>query len=693
MASKVGAKRNLETAFSASPIASGPSTSSRVERASAEVLKEQGRCKETVRSFLKAESSGSVPALAYGHFMNALNKLGQFSEVFEAFKRAEGAGKLNDSVYGNYMVALNKEKRFEDVIAIFVRAKKEGHFNAQVFGAYMFALNELGRSQEVFPIYQLAEDRGDVNPFVYGQVFRVANEAQVVEVFPKAVSRGYATAPLYVQYMRAASKLKNPQAVVAAFHRAREDGHLSSAIYAHFMKAAYVLGDFQAVVDVFKTVAEGYLSPFIYQYFMSAANELGKFSEVVALFEKAEVAGHLNPDVCSSCMYAANQLGEFEKVIEIFRKGEPDADACIQYLYAAVQLEKTEEVRTVFEKAVAFGRANGELLFLILPFFSEAQSSHYVKKVGSTPLGIVKLVGELIQKGVSSDWIKGWASRNEKLLLPCQEAIEELTRLYNSKQISLEELSNWIQLSLRCQAEGGGSSDFVPVFTDSIPPSLLQKILPTVSITGIKGLSAHSFAKGVRTLLEMSWSIEGKEIFELPRLQAWFDRGIQEGRDGLIEKALKYPYFVASWPPRFLNQLFSHIVTQKAPRGDLLEKMVPFLLPHLDCLDLTVLQKQLPLLSQKAIEKIRDACKAYPSRAALYEACLDALPQTHYQRLGVAPTATREEIRKAYRSLILKAHPDKGGNEEKFRKIQTAYEVLSDSGKKQIYDRALKSNF
>ena len=58
----------------------------------------------------------------------------------------------------------------------------------------------------------------------------------------------------------------------------------------------------------------------------------------------------------------------------------------------------------------------------------------------------------------------------------------------------------------------------------------------------------------------------------------------------------------------------------------------------------------------------------------------------HYQTLGVSRDADASEIKKAYRKLAGKHHPDKGGDENKFKEIQQAYETLSDPEKRAEYD-------
>ena len=63
--------------------------------------------------------------------------------------------------------------------------------------------------------------------------------------------------------------------------------------------------------------------------------------------------------------------------------------------------------------------------------------------------------------------------------------------------------------------------------------------------------------------------------------------------------------------------------------------------------------------------------------------------KSYYDVLGVSTKASADEIKKAFKKLAVKYHPDAGGDEEKFKEISEAYEVLGDPQKKKEYDQYL----
>ena len=65
-----------------------------------------------------------------------------------------------------------------------------------------------------------------------------------------------------------------------------------------------------------------------------------------------------------------------------------------------------------------------------------------------------------------------------------------------------------------------------------------------------------------------------------------------------------------------------------------------------------------------------------------------------YTILGVSPTATSEEIKKAYRSLAMRHHPDRNAHasaESRFNAIKMAYELLSDPKKRAEYNQSINN--
>ncbi|MCZ0931895.1 MAG: molecular chaperone DnaJ [Oligoflexia bacterium] len=73
------------------------------------------------------------------------------------------------------------------------------------------------------------------------------------------------------------------------------------------------------------------------------------------------------------------------------------------------------------------------------------------------------------------------------------------------------------------------------------------------------------------------------------------------------------------------------------------------------------------------------------------------MPRDYYEVLSVSKSASQDEIKKAYRKLAFKYHPDKNkgdkGKEEKFKEASEAYQVLGDPKKREQYDRFGHSSF
>lgn len=72
--------------------------------------------------------------------------------------------------------------------------------------------------------------------------------------------------------------------------------------------------------------------------------------------------------------------------------------------------------------------------------------------------------------------------------------------------------------------------------------------------------------------------------------------------------------------------------------------------------------------------------------------CLAIKPmgKDFYKVLGVSPESNEDEIKKAYRKLALKFHPDKNSDadaEDRFKEIAEAYEILTDPKKRSVYDQ------
>lgn len=85
-------------------------------------------------------------------------------------------------------------------------------------------------------------------------------------------------------------------------------------------------------------------------------------------------------------------------------------------------------------------------------------------------------------------------------------------------------------------------------------------------------------------------------------------------------------------------------------------------------------------------------CAQESGRSEQDAPCLAIKPtgKDFYKVLGVSPESNEDEIKKAYRKLALKFHPDKNSDadaEDRFKEIAEAYEILTDPKKRSVYDQ------
>jgi curved DNA-binding protein len=64
----------------------------------------------------------------------------------------------------------------------------------------------------------------------------------------------------------------------------------------------------------------------------------------------------------------------------------------------------------------------------------------------------------------------------------------------------------------------------------------------------------------------------------------------------------------------------------------------------------------------------------------------------YYSTLGLNRNASDDDIKKAYRKMAMQHHPDRGGDEKKFKEVEEAYRTLSDPQKKQMFDMGMDPN-
>ena len=63
------------------------------------------------------------------------------------------------------------------------------------------------------------------------------------------------------------------------------------------------------------------------------------------------------------------------------------------------------------------------------------------------------------------------------------------------------------------------------------------------------------------------------------------------------------------------------------------------------------------------------------------------MPKDYYDILGISKSASADEVKRAYRKKAHQHHPDKGGESEKFKEINEAYQIIGDEKKRSTYDQ------
>jgi curved DNA-binding protein CbpA len=93
-------------------------------------------------------------------------------------------------------------------------------------------------------------------------------------------------------------------------------------------------------------------------------------------------------------------------------------------------------------------------------------------------------------------------------------------------------------------------------------------------------------------------------------------------------------------------------------------------------------------ISESGVSRYRDFLEKAAGNVTRLTTSSDQhkMSKDYYKVLGVLPTAAAVEIKRAYRKLALKHHPDKGGQEEEFKRISEAYSVLIDENERRAYD-------